>query len=522
MLQKKIVSALIGLGLVGLGLAWQPLITVLILAVFVLVSAIVFLLVDLGWYFAKPRQGHIIFIDVGESQQAIVPNLNGFGLSHMNGTPIRDPDGRLWLVPEEDGETATAITLKCAGLVSAPNRILRTILWNQLGAWFIGWTWPFVAKIHQFDIRSRQTLVPASEGKKSLGARIESSKDPKGGKASTVVESLRFIVPRPILLKGIALPGENAMVNLLILVTYRCVIPTVPVYDLNGDFFAPLDGAVESAVVDFMATHRVAVHKKTDRFAHDTYHPEDYKTVGEKSPKEYEKKYDPAPINYNYWLKLGKGSGSPIERRVRRLNVGREYLNRLEVGREADLASELEGLSDKEKEKVLEQHPNTILIKYLHALSRNELQSHGNGIVAGFGFAMTSFRLIEWEADEVSKKLMEAVLLKETNLHEAEAARRKAQGERDALAIVAEGERQRNKASVEPLVELGVNPDMAAEFARTDRRTANIRDGKVTTYVEGGGKTRAGIMIPSPSTAPKTDPNSGPATKKGGSGDGNH
>ena len=63
----------------------------------------------------------------------------------------------------------------------------------------------------------------------------------------------------------------------------------------------------------------------------------------------------------------------------------------------------------------------------------------------------------------------------------------KAEGNAKAIEINALSEALRFKAIIESMVKQEVNPNMAAEVARTIIKTENVRDSKVTTWVDAEG-----------------------------------
>jgi hypothetical protein len=117
------------------------------------------------------------------------------------------------------------------------------------------------------------------------------------------------------------------------------------------------------------------------------------------------------------------------------------------------------------------------------------------GIVPRFGFALVSFRVVDWEAGAGSAELAKALLEKETQAYRAEGVRQTAMGARDAKSLLAEGEGLRYGMLIKALTDKGVDPNVAAQVVREQVRTENVRDSKVTTYIEGGG-SNASIMIP--------------------------
>ena len=120
-------------------------------------------------------------------------------------------------------------------------------------------------------------------------------------------------------------------------------------------------------------------------------------------------------------------------------------------------------------------------------------------MIPRFGFALVSIRSVEWEAHGSTKSLAEALLAKETESHLAEGVRQRADGESYAIEKRAQGEEGRYRRLASALIKEKVTPDVAAEVIRTQLRTENIGNSKVTTYVEGGAS--ASVMI---STSPPT------------------
>lgn len=411
----------------------------------VLAIAIILLLANLGVYFMKIAQGTTAFISTGDSLKAILPNVGGFKMSKDE-----DLDGRHWLVPEKNDEE------RIVGLFH--NSLPKTVwfqkwMWKTLGVRFISWVWPHTHR-HTFNIRSRKRLLEGSEVKSdmSLKDRVVDSPAPEG----TIVDSLLFSVPRPVYMDGVQLAGDNSRINLLLQPIYRQVIPAIPVYYLKGDFFTLLDAALEAAVVDFFATHRV----------------------------------EGCPLTYSHWLKLPKSGGnSPLELHLRHLNVSKAYRNKLK--RNGELVRYIDELTGGE-------------LKLIHESVDEVKKIAPSGIIPRFGFAMVSFRIVDWDPHKDTVDLAKALLAKETELHTAEGVRQKAFGERDALIERAKGESSRFDQLMKALIEKGVDANVAAEVVRTQLRTENIggKDSKITTYVEG--EASASVMVSASSSGPST------------------
>ncbi|MGM0482461.1 MAG: hypothetical protein ACQEP6_01170, partial [Patescibacteria group bacterium] len=305
-----------------------------------------------------------------------------------------------------------------------------------------------------------------------------------------------FLVPRPIYIEGVELAGDNSKVSLLLLPIFQQVIPSLPVYYYKGDFFNPLDGAIEAAMTNFFATHRVAIHKDTGEFAQDTYDPENGDDKGNKE-EHYRELYDPSPLTYYYWIQLKKTEGSPIEDHLRSLNATQGYYQQLTNNPNMRrLAENLDSLTHGIYTRSSREGGDAATKVF------NEIPS---GIIPRFGFALISFRVVDWVAHGDTEELSRALLQKQTEMHRAAGVREEAYGRRDANIANGKGERSRNENNIKSLTENGVSPDMAARFLETSIRTENLGKTGITTYVEGGGSSSS-IMVPasSPSSQNKT------------------
>ena len=442
-----------------------------LLAGFILVLIIIGLLADLGWWLAKLARGTTVFISAGETMRAIWPNVGGFRMSKT-----KDPDGRHWLIPVSDKDSQK--DWEDGFFEDSILKPLAKLLWKWMGVRFISFLWPQV-HVQKFDIRSKKRIKERTEvGEKApLRSRIEDVTE----KDKTIVDSLLFVVPRPVYLEGIELAGDNAKINVIQLPVYRQVIPELPVYYLKGDFFSLLDAAIGAAFVDFCATHLVAVYKKghtlEGQFVKDSW-----------IEKEDKNEYDSCHLTYAHWLKLTKaGEGSPLEQRLKKINFNQAYYDLLAAHEKKHGVQEEEKLS-------------TYVDELAHRAFSQRLEPAGHipsGIVPRFGFALISLRTVDWEPHEGTQKLAEAILAKETQLHTAEGVREKAYGERDAAIARAKGQRAtlkaegqgelaRNKNFLKALVDKDVNPDVAANVLATQLRTENIKGAGLTTYIEGG------------------------------------
>ncbi len=475
-------TLLLIVGLLAAMAVW-PMIVGILVAIVVLAIVIILLLANLGAFFTKIAQGTTAFISAGDSLQSILPNVGGYRMSKTD-----DLDGRRWLVPENDENERLASFFHN----SLPGTIgFQKFLWKRLGVRFISLFWPHT-HVYEFDLRKggrRRIATRAEMGKDAdLRSRIVDSPE-----LTTIVDSLLFLVPRPVYVEGVELAGDNSSINLLLLPAYRQVIPSLPAYYLKGDFFTLLDAAIEAAMVDFFARHRVSVYKDEKRkgqFAKDSF----VKDADED-------KYEESPLTYAHWLKLPKGEGSQMEHHLRSLNFGKAYLAKLK----AEGVEEKGEFKDKFKKRELIEYIEKHLIhEDVADILEGELAKMiPGGIVARFGFALISFRVVEWEAHGSTKALAEALLAKETEFHKAEGVRQKARGEGDAKKLIGTGESARFDLLMKSLTDKKVDANVAARVVETMLRTENLRySTTLTTYVEGGAS--ASVMVPaSPPTSTK-------------------
>jgi len=438
-----------------------------------LLIAIVLMLANLGYYFTKVPQGATVFINAGDSMKAVWPNVGGYGMSSCD-----DLDGRRWLIPQKyiaNGDSGDMFYNSLWG-----TEALQRWLWKQFGVKFISWFWPHI-HVHKFDIRKG--------GRRRIKARteFEGSKDDAPLKSRIVdseekseVDSLLFLSPRPVYVEGVELAGDSSRVNLLLIPVFRQVIPVLPVYYLKGDFYTLLDAAIEAAMVDFFAKHRVAVKKVGEEFefAGDSADAKN-SSLGE------------SPLTYGYWIKMNKGEHSPLENSLRHLNVTPEYLVKMEE------AKGKEELVRYIKEELMppEESVAAPLNNGSDSIPKKVSGMIPNGIVPRFGLALVSFRIVEWEAHSTTKAFADAFLASEKEKQLARGSREKAYGERDALIALGKGQAAMGEEFLKMLTQKGVAPNVAAQVLATKLRTENIGGSRITTYVEGGG-TRTSVMVP--------------------------
>jgi len=432
-------------------------------------------------WFTEIAEGTTVFISSAQSLEAIWPNVKGHRMSTST-----DLQGHHWLIPESDKEEGMKVFFSdCL----PGTKWCQKWLWKKLGIRSIGWLWP-QHHVYHFDIRKdgRRRIVARETSDAPLRSRMVDSESVEGH----VVNHLLFVVPRPVYLESVELAGDNSMINLLLFPVFQQVVPAIPAYYLKGDFFTLLDAALEAAMIDFFASHRVAVYKEESRkgqFAGDFYDLPEQKD-GENEInlkvriKDYEDKYESSPLTYAHWLKLTKtGERSPMERHLHSLNINEDYRDKLKarLGKDGKPAGE-----------------NDELVKYIKDITHGKpaqvtpgskvAKKIPSGMIPRFGFALVSFRVVEWEPHKDTKALADALLAKEIFLHQAEGVRQEAEGVRDAILARAKGESTRYRQLAKALIDKGVTPDVAAKVVETQLRTENIsgQSSKVTTYVESG------------------------------------
>lgn len=425
----------------------------------------ILLLANLEAYFMKPPQGSTTFIVAGETLKTVIPNISGYCMSKDT-----DFEGNQWLISEKDEKKRLSALFRNT---TRGTELFQKLLWGWFGVRFISLVWPHT-HVHTFDLRrgGRRRLVNRNEIKETdapLRSRVIDSPE------STKVSSLLFVAPRPLYVEGLELAGDNSKINLVLLPVFQQVIPSLSVFNLQGDFFTALDAAIEAALVDFFAHHKISVYKDGDNkgeFAADDYDGSDPSLEG-------------SHLTYAHWLKLTKaGEDAPIERSLRNLNVSREYAAKLRNEGDKD---ELVNFIEKDLKYGEDCGDGCDISKMIPT-----------GIVPRFGFAVVSFRIVGWEPHSSTEALAKSLLAKETEAHTAEGVRKKAEGERDAKIANAMGDSAEVEKLMSAFVGKGVDPNVAARTLETILRTKNIGTSKITTYVEGG--SPASVMVPTAQT----------------------
>lgn len=418
-----------------------------IAGILILLYVLSLILAYLGWQFTRIEKGHTVFITQGDDLKVVWPNVGSHRMSWA-----ADSNGWHWLVKDdnEDNRDKSFYYKVLPG-----TGWLQKLLWTRLGIRFVSILWPHI-RVHEFK-PDRRRITADTGGGKPIRERIIASEEQ--GKP---VRSLLFIVPRPVYVDGVELAGDNSKINLLFLVVFQQVIPALPVYYLEGDFFPLLDAAVEAALVDFGATHTMM--NEDDKLS--------YLTLGS-------------------WLKLPKAEGSPIEKHLRRINVSRKYYEDLETDHSRkELFEHLKQLIDGPPEELA---------------SPKTQEKIGSGIIPRFGFALASVRLVAWEPHQDSKDLYEALRAEETERRKAAGLIQKAIGEKRAFEERGTGEGGRYERLLKALTDKGVDPHKAAEVVQTQIEMEKLHGAGVSTYVR---NAPAGVMVPASVSTPPFSPSS--------------
>ncbi len=359
----------------------------------------------------EPKQENIAFVVVGEKLVHILSNVTGHRRSEE-----RDPSGRYWIIRQRTRSAGESLgqykkTMAKEWEESFFDGVLwgtkwaHKLIWRRLGIRFIGWFW-FQKKIHEFFI-SIARLKESAElpDNASLKDMIQLDEGDK-----TRVRSLRFIIPRPVLVRDVELPGDNGKINLLLLVTFQVVIPTIPVFELKGKGFLPLlDAVINTAVTDFFAKYRVTVDGK------------------KKS------------LTLDRWLETARGENSPLERALRPINASPAYIKSMEPY--PKLHAHLLDLTGSKKTK---------------EIPAKLAEDAPLGIIARYGLAITSVRIQASQAHPDTAALEKAIQAKKLAELIAAGVREEAMGRADAITSIGKAEGERMDSLAKSLRAAGV------------------------------------------------------------------
>jgi len=395
--------------------------------IFIFCLVLIMVVANAQWQFTRIEKGNTAFIVKGDDLKVMLPNVDGHRVSKE-----KDLEGRRWLVKVNVSKDPKAQKKEMHEAFERPlqpgTKWLQWVLWNKLGIRFVSWLYPQI-RVHKIHI----SMNRLREGKKDgEGVNLQNRIEPDEGD----IDSLRFLVPRPLVVKGVELAGDNARLDILVLAVFRTVIPALPVFYYKGKFMSLLDADISSGIIDFCATYQMPV------------------TVNEKG------EYDPrgknkgfSSLTYEHWLRLSKGKGSPIQDYLRKLNASPEFYEALERENKTDLLAHLEVLLGGKPEPL----PSTL--------------KGFSGFIPKLGFALESIEVIDWTATEETKELSTALRSKQTKLHTAEGVRQESYGKRDSIEAIGRADAARIGQMVEAVVVSlagrEVPPDQIAEVIKS-------------------------------------------------------
>jgi len=156
-------------------------------------------------FFTRLESGNMKFIKTGDGLRKIIYNTPGFELDKDDVfVPTTEKKGRPWL-----------------------------------GLYWIGL--PPFAKIHKFNIVKE---IENPEGEKP-GDWILREKE------EVTVDSLRFVFPRPYLLREVELKDRTS-VDVLVVIKFQVVQPFIPVFFFKGKFFENAGADIRATVSDIL------------------------------------------------------------------------------------------------------------------------------------------------------------------------------------------------------------------------------------------------------------------------------
>ncbi len=386
----------------------------------VLIVVVMTMLAKRSIIFSEPERDHIVIVEAGETPVAIWPNTPGFVVSKDV-----DPDGHHWIVSQrKKGENEDPEKYKRKTEREWAQRWFRGTLWGtrwiQRIIWrlwrirFVGWLW-FQKKVRRIVIdKLYLEEKPDDTNKKKKDVRIRDKLYRKSDERDNVVLSLRRKIVRFVLVEAIEM-RDNSKIDLLLQVIYLVVRPTVAAYTFKGkEFLRSLDRAVQAAVSNYFAECRI----------------------------------NGQPLTLATWLETARGRGSPLEKALRKINVGVNYFKTLRDNGECyEYLCKLVGKEPTDGSK------DTRFIDE-------------KGLLETFGVVIESVEVVESQADEATKDLEKAVQAKQLAILTAEGDVAKSEGDRQVLRNTGQGESERLKEIIRVFKEEGIPNDQLAEALR--------------------------------------------------------
>lgn len=178
------------------------------------------------------KEGTIEFVVSGGALVDIFVNVRGYALAK---------DGTIVQVGEDTGRNVTAEDRKTVRKIGWLQRYLR----EKWGFYWVSLFFPW-RRIHRFQI-AREKILSRAQVSTDAPIRERIRHDP----SPNFVDNLRFRFPRPFLVAGVE-TEDRFTTNLLLQGVIQVVNPYIPVFLLEGKFFAIIEAALSSALIQLL------------------------------------------------------------------------------------------------------------------------------------------------------------------------------------------------------------------------------------------------------------------------------
>ncbi len=374
------------------------------------------------WQLSRPLEGHIGFKVKGEDLDTQIVNVDGYRLSK---TP--DQHGRYWIVPSDTPTEESSITNE------VPWGRLGQWLWKRLGIMPVSLLYP--------QIRLKEFKIEAKRLKEHTGGdEILKEEDWIENEGMRPTKWLRFMPVRPLIIRGVELPGDGTQVDIVIQAIFHTVIPSIPVFLYKGGHYPRIDAMIEAGVIDFCATYKSDPDKK--------------------------------PLDYQGWIELKKGPSSDLDKYMRSLNASQSTIDEL----------------DEEKAKLLKGLMTDIKSEELQ-MSSEQHKTNPQGFVTTFGLAMINFRVVSWYPNPSTAGVASARRNEVEQQFLAKGVMAKAQGDAEEIRLKGQAEADAFKAMVDTICaqQQGVTREDAAKQVLEMRKWEFISNSNLTHIVGGTG-----------------------------------
>ncbi|MEK7185723.1 MAG: hypothetical protein AAB726_03805 [Patescibacteria group bacterium] len=206
--------------------------TVALAIVVVLIPIILYRARENNQQATSVKEGTMKFKVAGGELVEIIPNVPGYVL-------VRDENGFDILMPEDKARAEGEEILR-----SGP---IARWFQKKFGFWWVSIFYPAI-KIHRFEIfKSRLTTGKKVAGdgaeNRSILDVIEDEDEP------SLVHELRWRFPMPVGIAGVE-SKDRLRIDILLLCTFQVIMPAIPIFIFNADFFKILRAAVSAAVIN--------------------------------------------------------------------------------------------------------------------------------------------------------------------------------------------------------------------------------------------------------------------------------